>query len=434
MNRNQTVAVAGKQFNPLEQDMQMLRKAERSIPTSFRRGDIEIKQEDLKILEERQVQLKGRQRRGSITLSKTDEVEMSRFWESCDNIELHLHGKLSSNPSDNIPGAEREAVLYKLKEPKLLQEKYKFIYSCVKGSKGYNDTSPNQDNFSYTVFNGWDIIVVMDGHGSCGHRVSTRVVQTLPYYLCHSTKFNKYTHNNTNDTNKTNDNFHTDIHIINPEDIHQALNDAFGKASEDLLGFAIDSDVDIQASGSTCVMFLMKDDIFYSANVGDSRICIGYSKAEKSEVIFETLDHKPSTPGEKERIEASGGEIRTLRYDDFTVDRIFVKGFDYPGLCMARSFGDECVKSCGVISAPEITGPNKIDLNKGAFMVIASDGVWEFIESQWCVKAISKKLGSETAERIVGKLSKEARRRWKQEEGEYCDDITCCLMQLGRKK
>lgn len=71
---------------------------------------------------------------------------------------------------------------------------------------------------------------------------------------------------------------------------------------------------------------------------------------------FETLDHKPSVPCEKKRIEENGGEIRTLRYDDFTVDRIFVKDCDYPGLCMSRSFGDECVKGCGVTSVPEITG------------------------------------------------------------------------------
>lgn len=359
------------------------------------------------MLEERQVQLKGRQRRGSITLSKVDEAEMGRYWEETEGVDLHVHGKLSPNASDNVPGAEREAVLYKLKEPKQLQEKYKFIYSCTKGAKGYNDTSPNQDNFSYTVYNGWDIIFVMDGHGPCGHHVSARCVQSLPYYLCRSTKFEK--------------------------DKKGAITEAFAKASEDLLGYAIDMDVDVQASGSTCVMYMMKDDVYYSGNVGDSRIVIGYEKAEKCEVVFETVDHKPCSKGEKERIEASGGEIRTLRYDDFTVDRIFVKGQDYPGLCMSRSFGDECVKPCGVTSEPEITGPTKLDMSRNPFMVIASDGVWEFIESQWCVKAITKKLSQETSERIVQKLSKEARRRWKQEEGEYCDDITVCLMQLNRK-
>ncbi len=86
-------------------------------------------------------------------------------------------------------------------------------------------------------------------------------------------------------------------------------------------------------------MFHETEDIYYTANVGDSRIVIGYE--DEKDVIFETLDHKPGVPEEKKRIEAAGGEIRTLRYDDFTVDRIFVGGYDYPGLCMSRSFGDE---------------------------------------------------------------------------------------------
>ena len=221
----------------------MIRKAERSntLPTSFRRGDIAIKEEDLKDLKERQEVLKGRTRRGSIVFSVAEETDMakflcqgmnglmliiririipvevgsspqrrriagsfrrrvhrrcsgpgptlapiivlvsqssSRFWETATSLDLHMHGKLSPVVQDNLPGAEREAVLYRLKDPALLKDKYKFIYSCVKGAKGYNDTTPNQDNFSYTVgfhpvirgqshssrfsevFQAWDIIIV----------------------------------------------------------------------------------------------------------------------------------------------------------------------------------------------------------------------------------------------------------------------------------
>ena len=46
-------------------------------------------------------------------------------------------------------------------------------------------------------------------------------------------------------------------------------------ASKDLLGFAIDADIDVQASGSTCVLFMYKGNTYYTANVGDSRIVIG---------------------------------------------------------------------------------------------------------------------------------------------------------------
>lgn len=137
-----------------------------------------------------------------------------------------------------------------------------------------------------------------------------------------------------------------------------ALKEAFAKASEDLLAYAIEKDIDVQASGSTCILYMHNGEQYYTANVGDSRAVIGYEN--EKDVVFETADHKPSSPEEKKRVEANGGEIRTLRYDDFTVDRIFVKGFDYPGLCMSRSFGDECVKGCGVVSEPEVTGPTKV--------------------------------------------------------------------------
>jgi len=410
--RNQTVAVGGAQFAKLEQDASVLRKAERSntMPLSFRRGDIAMKPEDVAALEERQVQLKGRQRRGSISLATVEESALTGFWEDQSQIQLHVHGKQSSNASDNVPAAEREAVLYKLREPKKLQDVYGFMYSCAKGAKGYNDTTSNQDNFSFTVWGDYSICIVMDGHGPCGHRVSARCVQTIPYYLCRSAHWKK--------------------------DFPAALKESFAKASEDLIGYALQNDVDVQASGSTCVLYMIntKTGGWFTANVGDSRAVIGYEN--EKDVIFETLDHKPSVEGEKKRIEANGGEIRTLRYDDFSVDRIFVKGTDYPGLCMSRSFGDECVKQCGVISEPEIAWnqPGKeLDLTKKPFVVIASDGVWEFIDSAWCIKAIVKKLAVEPADRVVQKLAKESRKRWKQEEGDYCDDITVCLLQLGKQ-
>ena len=56
------------------------------------------------------------------------------------------------------------------------------VISSQKGSKGFKDTSPNQDNFCATCFkNGWNLICTFDGHGTYGHYVSTRTVQTVPY-------------------------------------------------------------------------------------------------------------------------------------------------------------------------------------------------------------------------------------------------------------
>jgi serine/threonine protein phosphatase PrpC len=57
-----------------------------------------------------------------------------------------------------------------------------------------------------------------------------------------------------------------------------------------------------------------------------------------------------------------------------------LKNEDAPGLAMTRSMGDQVASLVGVVGEPEIceltvTHPDKA-------IVIASDGVWEFMENQ----------------------------------------------------
>lgn len=59
-----------------------------------------------------------------------------------------------------------------------------------------------------------------------------------------------------------------------------------------------------------------------------------------------------------------------------------------------------------------------------------SDGVWEFLDSQFVVKAVAKKIQSDGPAKTLEKLQREAKKRWKAEEGDYCDDITSVLVQL----
>lgn len=50
-----------------------------------------------------------------------------------------------------------------------------------------------------------------------------------------------------------------------------------------------------------------------------------------------------------------------------------------PGLAMTRSFGDKVGIQAGVISEPEIL---QFDLApEDMFMVVASDGVWEYMSN-----------------------------------------------------
>jgi len=215
---------------------------------------------------------------------------------------------------------------------------------------------------------------------------------------------------------------------VDESKIPQALINAFEKSQRDVVAHSLENQWDVQASGSTAVACLWKGNKLWTANAGDSRCAVGTENERK--VVFETEDHKPTTEGEKARIEASGGEVRAQVYPDGWVNhRIFIKGEDYPGLCMARTLGDQSVKDYGVIATPEI-GEASVDLAKLPFFILASDGVWEFLDSQFVIKAVAKKIQTDGPAKTLEKLQREAKKRWKQEEGDYCDDITSFLVQL----
>lgn len=57
--------------------------------------------------------------------------------------------------------------------------------------------------------------------------------------------------------------------------------------------------------------------------------------------------------------------------------RVWLKDQELPGLAMSRSLGDQVAHSVGVSSIPEIT--EYILELEDKFVVIATDGVWEFL-------------------------------------------------------
>lgn len=60
--------------------------------------------------------------------------------------------------------------------------------------------------------------------------------------------------------------------------------------------------------------------------------------------------------------------------------RVWLPEFDVPGLAMSRSLGDYVAQSVGVTPEPEI---NIYDINQNdRIIIIASDGVWEFLSNE----------------------------------------------------
>ena len=95
------------------------------------------------------------------------------------------------------------------------------------------------------------------------------------------------------------------------------------------------------------------------------------------------------------------------------------------GLAMTRSFGDRVAATVGVMSEPEIKEFNFEDDDK--YMIIASDGIWEFISSQECIDIIQSYYESNDLKGCCEYLYQESSKRWLKEE-EVIDDTTLILV------
>ena len=77
---------------------------------------------------------------------------------------------------------------------------------------------------------------------------------------------------------------------------------------------------------------------------------------------------------------------------------------------MSRSIGDTCAASVGTISEPEFCTQSITSSDK--FIIIASDGIWEFLDSGECVDLISRYYENKKLEKGLDALFYEARRRF----------------------
>jgi serine/threonine protein phosphatase PrpC len=122
------------------------------------------------------------------------------------------------------------------------------------------------------------------------------------------------------------------------------------------------------------------------AHVGDSRavLCLRNGKTLKARAL--TIDHKPNTRNELKRIKAAGGTVRKDSNDVF--HRVYFKGKKYPGLNMSRSIGDLLATTVGVSNEPDVY---QLGLSADfQFIIVCSDGVWEFITNEEAVRLVAQ--------------------------------------------
>jgi len=101
-----------------------------------------------------------------------------------------------------------------------------------------------------------------------------------------------------------------------------------------------------------------------------------------------------------------------------------------PGLAMSRSIGDLAAKCLGISPEPQVA---VYDIDSSCrFVIMASDGLWEFVSSQEAVNLVdwSWLVNGPSAAEATRVLAREAKDRWREHEGEYCDDITVVVVNL----
>jgi len=281
---------------------------------------------------------------------------------------------LSSSPYSNTK--KNFDITYDTFDPSGFLKNYGILTLPGKDTSGLQKT--NQD--SYTFFsniNGlknFSIFGVLDGHGKEGHFVSKFAAKYIPYQIMNNPEIKN---------------------LKDPELIYNKLR---SNNYQIITKSYLDCDValhqvnfDSKESGSTCNLIISIGNHIICANTGDSRSILVFDENNKYKCIPLSIDFKPEMPEEMNRIILSGGEVRQIKNEmgeGVGPYRVWKMGEGYPGLAMSRSIGDLNGKKIGVIPNPGII---EYQLNeKSKYIVVCSDGVWEFLNNE-NVKEIGNK-------------------------------------------
>ncbi|KAE9127666.1 hypothetical protein PF010_g4790 [Phytophthora fragariae] len=143
----------------------------------------------------------------------------------------------------------------------------------------------------------------------------------------------------------------------------------------------------------TVVLHFRREHRLISANVGDSRALVwlpGASARDKedrksAEVVPLSMDHWPNDPGERSRIESSGGFVS------------FSGLWRVVGqLAVSRSLGDRHLRKY-VTAEPSVFHAKLGERSSGGVLVVASDGVWETMSNDDVVRFLAEKRSSASA-------------------------------------
>ena len=174
-------------------------------------------------------------------------------------------------------------------------------------------------------------------------------------------------------------------------------------------------------SGCTAVVAVLRDNKdLYVANAGDSRCVV----CREGKAIDMSIDHKPEDEEERNRIENAGGKVTS----DGRVNN---------GLNLSRAIGDHSYKANKdlplskqmITSLPDVKHL-EIDPSKDSFMILACDGIWNFMTSQEVCDYIQERIDAKYAKlsQICEELFMHCLAPDSNGDGTGCDNMTCIIV------
>ena len=277
----------------------------------------------------------------------------------------------------------------------------------------------NQDAFrvceNINNIKNFNIYILCDGHGKDGHYVSKYITENIISAITSHSSI---------------------LYLKSPEQIYQIIINQNYQLIKDIFAqmdicLSLQKNFDTNKSGCTCVLIMQLGIKIICANIGDSRAILIYSNSSNlfnTKIFPLSLDSKPDLPSEIKRIINCGGEVHKKinnKGEYVGPMRVYAKGKDFPGLAMSRSFGDFQCKKYGVINEPSFV---EYCLDENCkYLVVCSDGVWDFIDNENVVKIGNKHYVNNDPQGFCREILEKASYWWEKEDC-VVDDITSLVV------
>lgn len=331
--------------------------------------------------------------------------------------------KLSHNNSQ-IYEKRRKSVSYIKTPMKKMYLEHKIINdyyaSTLAGVDDYGEEKINQDSYLILTkinnLTNYNVFAVFDGHGPDGHLVSQFLVKYFTDFFQTNSQILKCKSE-------------PEVYNVLINADYKILRDAVKNCENQL--FEEEDDINAHNSGSTLCMIIQVYKKIICMNIGDSRAIVYISELLRDEIKNLSIDHKPELKKEQERIKKNGGYVERCVYEDGKEDgpyRVWSSpSLQSPGLAISRSIGDFDATKLGVIAEPDFyLKALKKEIN---FIVIASDGIWEFMDNKKVCDIVKNFIQNGTAKEAADELVKKSREIW-DERGKEVDDITAIIIFL----